>query len=420
MAKKNQSQQIETRKQSRVREREQEQQRVLFIVLGIVAALIVVILGVGYWRTVIAVQDETIATVNGVSLPVHAYQARLRYDTQSILARVNSIQQAMQQFDPNDTSMASIVQYYQQQLSQEQTALLQVQSKALENLIDDELVRQEAKRRGITVTPDEVSREIELSIKENLGYERPTGTPTAGPSPTATQTLTPTLAPTVSAAVTMTLAAPPTQGPTETPLPTQTPLGPEAFATEEAKLKENIGKLKINFDDYRKIVETDLLREKLNAALGKEIQTTAEQIHVEHILVKTFEEAQKVSARLQAGEDFSKLAAELSIDPSAKTNQGNLGWAVKGQFVQEFDDAAFALPVLQVSNPVTTSFGVHLIRVLEKDANRALDESALERKRATALSDWLKQIRAMAGTDIKSYFAIEYVPNDIKRLTQAQ
>lgn len=430
MAKKNQTPRSETRKQSRMRERDQEQQRVLFIVLGIVAALIVIVLVVGYWRTVIAVQDETIATVNGVPLKVHDYQTRARFDAQTIVSRINSIQNAFQQFNADDPAMASLVQYYQNQLSQQQQALQQVPSKALENLIDDELVRQEAAKRGITVTAAEVDREIELSIHENLGYERPTATPTDGPSPTPTHTHTPTLtpthtatplvSPTATATLSATLVPTPTDGPTETPEPTQTPLGPDAYATELATLKENVGKINISFDDYRKIVEIDLLRERLNDALGNEVKATAEQVHVAHILVKSFEEAQAVERRLQAGEDFGALAAELSIDPSAKTNQGDLGWAARGQFVKEFEDAMFSLPALQVSAPVTSSFGIHIIKVLEKDANRALEPAALEQARASALSDWLQQARIAAGAAIQRFFSTDYVPGEVKRLTSGQ
>lgn len=412
-----------------MREREQEQQRVLFIALGIVAALIVIVLAIGYWRTVIAVQDETIASVNGVALKVRDYQARARFDAQTIVNRINSIQSAFQQFNPNDPSMASLVQYYQNQLSQQQQALQQSPSKSLENLIDDELVRQEAAKRGIAITSAEVDREIELSIKENLGYDRPTATPTNGPSPTPTNTHTPTLTPTntaipsvsprATATLSATLMATPTEGPTGTPQPTQTPLGPEAYSTQVATLKENISKINISFDEYRKIVEVDLLRQRLNDALGAEVKTTAEQVHVEHILLKSFEDAQKVEARLQAGEDFGALATELSIDPSAKTNKGDLGWSVRGQFVKEFDDAAFSLPVLQVSAPVTTSFGVHIIQVLEKDENRALDASAMEQARASALTDWLQQARNAAGSAIQRFFSIEFVPSDVKKLTTA-
>lgn len=426
MAKKKQSATTETRIQSRLREREREQQRIIFIALGIVAALVVIILAFGYWRTTIAILDDPVATVNGVTLKVRDYQARARYDSQVILGHLSQIQDAVSQFDSKDPSYQQIIQYYQNQYSQEQTSLLQVPSQALEDIIDDELVRQEATKRGITVTPAEVDREIELAIKENLGYARPTSTPTVGPSPTSTSTptvtltptatATPSISPTATATLSATLTATPTLGPTETPLPTQTPLGPDAYATEVGKLKENISKSRYSFDDYRKIVEIQLLREKLNTALGQEIKTTAEEIHARHILVKTFEEAQKVEERLKAGEDFGKLAVELSTDPSAQTNKGDLGWAPRGNFVKEFEDAAWALSPLQISEPVTTTFGVHVIQLLEKDPNHILDEAALSQERAQALTKWLQQARAAATTNIQRYFSLEYVPSEIRRL----
>ncbi len=431
MAKKKRSDSIETRKQSRMREREQEQQRLIFIALGIVAALIVIILAFGYWRTTIAILDDTIAIVNNVPLKVRDYQARARYDSQVILSRMAQIQEQVQQFDENDPSMQQILQFYQQQFAQEQTQLLQVPGQALENLIDDELVRQEAAKRGIKITPEEIDREIELGIKENLGYPRPTRTPTEGPSPTPTHTHTPTLTPTntatpsvsptatatLSATLTATAQATATMVNTPTPLPTQTPLGPEAYATEVGKLKENIGKGRYSFDDYRKIVEINLLRARLNDALANDVDTTAEQIHLRHILVKTFEEAQKIEERLKAGEDFEKLAQELSTDPSAKTNKGDLGWATRGNYVTEFEDAAWALTnPLQISAPVTTTFGIHIIQLVEKDANRALDAEQVAGKKLRALDDWLKQIRVAATTTIQRFFSTDYVPSEIKRL----
>src|SRR5581483_3224773 len=137
----------------------------------------------------------------------------------------------------------------------------------------------------------------------------PTLTPTNGPSPTPTatetvatetmtltptSTATPSVSPTATATLSATLTATPTQGPTGTPEPTQTPLSPEAYQEQLGKLKDNISTYHYSFDDYRHFIEAQLLRDKLKEALGKEVKTTAEQIHVEHILVKTFEEAQKV------------------------------------------------------------------------------------------------------------------------------
>src|SRR5581483_8439920 len=218
----------------------------------------------------------------------------------------------------------------------------------------------------------------------------PTLTPTNGPSPTPTatetvatetptltptNTATPSVSPTATATLSATLTATPTLGPTETPEPTQTPLSAEAYNEQLNKLKENIAKEKYTWEDYRQIVQAQLLREKLNGALGKEIKTTAEEIHARHILVKTYDEAQAVIARLKAGEDFAKVAADVSIDTSTKDKGGDVGWAPQGTYVSEFDEAAFKLPVMQISDPVTTTFGVHVIQVLEKDPNHPLDEA---------------------------------------------
>ena len=194
-------------------------------------------------------------------------------------------------------------------------------------------------------------------------------------------------------------------------------MGPDAYATEVATLKQNIAASRYSYDDYRGIVEINLLRERLNNALAKDVTGTEEQIHARHILVKTFEEAQAIEQRLQAGEDFGALAAELSNEPGAAESEGDLGWAPRGQFVTEFENAVWALTdPLQISEPVTTTFGVHIIQLLEKDANRPLEPSALSDKQATALSDFLDQLRVAAGTTISRFFSTEYVPGEIRRL----
>lgn len=91
-----------------------------------------------------------------------------------------------------------------------------------------------------------------------------------------------------------------------------------------------------------------------------------EEVRARHILVKTEKEAQDVIAKLKGGADFEKLAREISTDPSAKTNGGDLEYFTKGQMVAEFSDAAFKLNKGQVSQPVKTQFGFHVIKVEDK------------------------------------------------------
>ncbi len=88
-------------------------------------------------------------------------------------------------------------------------------------------------------------------------------------------------------------------------------------------------------------------------------------VHAEHILVKTAGEAQQIKKAIDEGGDFEYYARAYSICPSARNN-GDLGYFGRGQMVKEFERAAFATPVGEVSNPVYTQFGWHLIKVLDK------------------------------------------------------
>jgi len=91
-----------------------------------------------------------------------------------------------------------------------------------------------------------------------------------------------------------------------------------------------------------------------------------EEIHARHVLVENEDDAKKIAARLKGGEDFAKVAAEVSKDPGSKAEGGDLGWFAKDRMVAPFAEAAFKLPVGQVSDPVKTQFGWHVIKVEEK------------------------------------------------------
>jgi peptidyl-prolyl cis-trans isomerase C len=85
------------------------------------------------------------------------------------------------------------------------------------------------------------------------------------------------------------------------------------------------------------------------------------EVHARHILLPTEEEAKAALARIKAGEDFAKVATELSKDPAG--DGGDLGWFTKDRMVPEFADAAFKLEPGQVSDPVKSQFGWHIIKV---------------------------------------------------------
>ncbi len=100
---------------------------------------------------------------------------------------------------------------------------------------------------------------------------------------------------------------------------------------------------------------------------------TKDQVKAAHILVKTEDEAKAIIARLDKGEDFGKLAIENSIDPSSKTNKGELGWFAKGQMVKPFETAAFALTKgTYTKTAVQTQYGYHIILAEDKKGEQDL------------------------------------------------
>jgi peptidyl-prolyl cis-trans isomerase C len=105
---------------------------------------------------------------------------------------------------------------------------------------------------------------------------------------------------------------------------------------------------------------TDAAMKKVYDEAAKE-QKSETEIHARHILVATKEEADAALKRIKAGEDFAKVAKELSKDAGA--DGGDLGWFTKERMVPEFADAAFKLDTGQVSDPVKTQFGWHIIKV---------------------------------------------------------
>ena len=136
---------------------------------------------------------------------------------------------------------------------------------------------------------------------------------------------------------------------------------------------------------------------------------TPEQVRARHILVGSADEADEILKQLNNGADFIELAKEKSTCPSASEG-GDLGYFSKGDMIAEFEDAAFALDVGEISPVVKTEFGYHIIKLLDKkpetlieleDAMQDIEEKLKLEKQNTAFDDYLNMLREKA--DIKIF-----------------
>jgi peptidyl-prolyl cis-trans isomerase C len=107
-------------------------------------------------------------------------------------------------------------------------------------------------------------------------------------------------------------------------------------------------------------------------------QKEFKQVKASHILVDQEQEAKEIYKRLKGGADFAELAKKHSKDPSSRDQGGDLGYFTRGQMVKSFEDMAFSLKVDKISEPVQTSFGYHIIKVLDIKDPKKFEELSPE------------------------------------------
>ena len=193
----------------------------------------------------------------------------------------------------------------------------------------------------------------------------------------------------------------------ETSLDTLDTLGSEGISTEPEINKELEFRNKVDeyfsafvkgaftVDFFKGDLRALILEEKLREYVLNQSDEVYEQEEVKarHILVKTKEEATAILEKLAAGESWETLAAENSLDTGNKDNSGDLGWFSKGMMVLPFEEAAFALEPGEISDPVKTDFGYHIIALDGKEL-RPMEGSALEEAQTAVYEAWFEDISA--------------------------
>ena len=148
------------------------------------------------------------------------------------------------------------------------------------------------------------------------------------------------------------------------------------FAARLAYYREKVLLDQYLTNEGKKAVTEDAAR-KLYEDTTKAM-TPDEEAHARHILVETEDVAKAVVARLKKGEDFAKVAGELSKDPGSGKEGGDLGWFTKDRMVPEFAEAAFKLKKGEISEPVKSQFGWHVIKLEDKRSKPLPDFAAVK------------------------------------------
>ena len=137
-----------------------------------------------------------------------------------------------------------------------------------------------------------------------------------------------------------------------------------------------------------------------------------EEIRASHILVKTEDEAKAIFEQIAHDGDFAELAAKHSLDPGSKAKGGDLGYFGKGRMVPVFEKAAFSTPVGEVSLPVKSQFGWHIIKVTAKRNSKPPAFETLKDRIITRLMrDKAKQL----ADDLRKKAKVEYIDPAVKQ-----
>lgn len=398
-------------------EREQIQRRIILIASLVVVIAVVGLIVYGLLDQYYLRDRKPVAIVNGERITVKEFKSTVRYRRQQLIQSATQTAQYLQMF----SSMPEMQYQFVSQLQQIEYSLepLVIGQDMLDQMVDAELIRQEATKRGITVSDEEIEKAFQEAFRfypqgtptseptslpfatatfssQQLAMLRPTGTPTATPVVTITET--PTTIPTIT----------PTLEPTASP----TPYTEQAFQADFQTTLDNLKTIDFSEGDLRKLVETQILSNKLAEAVlaDMDIPREQEQVWARHILVEDEQLAKDLIERLNKGEDWYALAAEHSIDTSNKDNGGDLGWTRKGEMVPQFEAAAFALKTGETSQPVQTQFGWHIIQVLGHET-RPLSDIEYSNARDAKYQEYVTQLRSAAEVELLPIWQ-EVVPAD--------
>ncbi len=192
---------------------------------------------------------------------------------------------------------------------------------------------------------------------------------------------------------------------TATSYPTETPMTEDGFATRVSEYLAPGAVYGFKEADFRYMYKIQLLQTRLSDMVTANLKPVQEQVWARHILVTDETTANDLYAQLLEGADFAALAQFNSLDTSNASTGGDLGWFGKGVMVSEFETAAFALEPGQISPPVKTEFGWHIIQCIGR-AERNLNASEFNAYKQRVFTMWLDEQKASGQFEKLDYWRV--------------
>jgi parvulin-like peptidyl-prolyl isomerase len=406
----------------------------LIIGIAAVALVLVAVLAGGAFYQYVYLPREALASVNGHKVSRSDYWKVRKLD---LLNQVSQYSQ-IAQYSTGDQATQ-----YQNLAQQAQTELKTVESDpvdatTLSQMVDDQVVIDGMSKLGLSISNKELDEyQAQQFAPAPLGS--PTATPPIDPTAAAWATATaeatpsPTAAPSATASATASPDAAVAGSPTSasgtpsasataasgtpsaspsavgsptaaSPTPTLQPDDARATATANfAQYKQIVlDQAGMSASDFQRlVVRPNLARQKVTAKLEAEVPTRAPQIQASQIMVATEDAANTIVNQTLKTKDFADVAKEQSADSTTAVNGGQLGWLPKGIMTPEFDKAAFALKVGEVSKPFHDQFGWEIVKVTAVDPDRPITVETLNQLRTLKTNSWLDSERAASKIDWK-------------------
>ena len=394
-------------------ERERRYNR--FITFGtiLVVGIVVVVIIAGTILEGFVHPNQPVAIVAGEEILTREFQARVTFRRAQLVNEYSNYFQLKQMLmDPSSQAQLQ----NRMNLIQFQLDPYTFGQSTINGMIDEIIIKQEAQAREIEVTDEEIDELLETLFNYLPdGIPTPTETPTTAPTSTfsATQLALVTLTPTPTTTPTATLDPEAelevdTDGTPTTTVVSVTPTPePYTFDNYQEDLQgffefQNT-EYKVTEEDIRAMFIAQLYRQKLLEVITADLPHEQDMVWARHILVEDEQTALELLNRLENGEDWVELSVEYSIDTSSAESGGDLGWFNLTAMIPEFAQVAFNTQIGEVSDPIQTNFGWHIIQVLGHEM-RPLTPQEYSAYQQEEFNLWLSQVRLTYEFELMDYW----------------